>query len=238
VDLTGLRRHPRAAAVRAALAALEAQHLVSTHPAGAAWDLRIEAIQRREPRPASQEVETPLTGLHLRRRDGTLVPMAATMPKAEGHDDPEMPRRIANALRAEARWRLLCGLCNPERLKRVQVEVRIIRVEVEQAPDGEISYKQDRPWGPAGGGGLELRIGDYIRIEVRNTGSSGAYATLLDMRSDNTICPLWPDPKEVDSHHQGRPLLLALEDDHTGRSRNLQGGRHGRAVQFQPAPRL
>lgn len=113
-------------------------------------------------------------------------------------NDAHLPGRIAEAIRRETRFRLMSQLPTKIEGPDIHVEMRIILCEVD--PDSvdprAKHYRKDiGELKPGTDGLLEPKVGDYFRIEIRNTGDDPVYVTIADLSSDGAIAPLWPNPR-------------------------------------------
>jgi hypothetical protein len=151
------------------------------------WDILIR-------RPASEDVAGKLVradfrGVLLERQDGSII---AQVPAGPG-----MAEQVRAALEAEARWKVVKSLENTD--PRVRIELRLVPVEVKL---NEAKYVTevlgDKPGGLrlTRGGNVILEDGEHVMLEVRSVGSEPAYVTVLDLRPDGKIGPLWPHPRE------------------------------------------
>jgi len=144
---------------------------------GDRWDVRI--------RPKN---DVPgLDALVLERRDGTVILEVAS--------DKRFNRQLRHALEGEARWRFVNALENHALNSQVQIELRIVPVEVERNARGRVrKVIGDKKLRRTEGGQIVLPEGEVVMIELKNTGDVDAYVTVLDLQSDGTIGPLWPHP--------------------------------------------
>jgi len=101
--------------------------------------------------------------------------------------------RIRAAIEGEARWQMLRDLESLPGDQSMGIELRVVKVAVEDDGFGHAKYAHDievqepgRPW--------VVKPGDYVMLELRNTGQADCYVTVLDLRSDGLVGPLWPYP--------------------------------------------
>ena len=140
----------------------------------AAWDVRIRAD-------GGQYI--------LERHDGSVI--AAI----DAGDEQQTLDAIQDALEGEARYRMLVKLENAQSSASVQVDLRLVKVEVEKDEiEGGVTYVKDLEMEPEAGE-LVLQEGDFVRIELRNRGNSACYVTVLDLSPDGTVNPIWPHPQ-------------------------------------------
>jgi hypothetical protein len=126
----------------------------------------------------------------LERNDGSLLARFA--------DDERVPGRLREALLGVWRWQFLSRLANRDAEAVVKIDMRLVPVDVELDPAGRgvTRIKGDRTdVTPTGGGGLVLHEGDFVQIELRNPSPIPVYVTVLDLRSNGGIGPLFPHPK-------------------------------------------
>ncbi|MBC8423731.1 caspase family protein [bacterium] len=148
--------------------------LLDTGPDAAdRWDVRLEA-------PTGDAVR-------LERRDGSELPAAPV--------GPELSARIASALEGESRWRFVSNLENDDPYAQVGIELRLAPVEVRLDADGYVDEVLGDLELPASEDGLRsIPAGTHVMLELRNTGYVDAYVTVLDLRGEGEIGPLWPYP--------------------------------------------
>jgi hypothetical protein len=138
---------------------------------------------------ANRIVPPDFRGVLLGRPDGSIIAYASA--------GPDMAEHVRTALEAEARWKVVKSLENTD--PRVSIELRVVPVEVRLNESGYVTeVLRDKPGGVrlTSGGNIVLEEGDYIMLEVRNVGTEPAYVTVLDLRPDGKIGPLWPHPRE------------------------------------------
>lgn len=143
--------------------------------AGAAedWDVQIRADGRQ---------------YILERHDGAKIAAIDT------GDQQQALGVIQDALEGEACYRRLTALENAQPDGSVQIDLRLVKVEVEEdAVEGGVTYVKDLEVAPEAGE-LVLQEGDYVMIELRNQGSADCYVTVLDLRPDGKVGPIWPHP--------------------------------------------
>ena len=133
-------------------------------------------------------------GVMIQRRDGSI---AAVISAADN-----LPLLVREALIKEARWQFLNRLANTNADSTVKIEMRLIQVELEKDASGR--YKRDARGYPvvardvktfAPGDAAGLAPGDTVMVEIKNTGDTAAYVTVLDLRENGAISPLYPHPR-------------------------------------------
>jgi hypothetical protein len=161
------------------------------------WDVRLcpdicgDVIA--EGTPASLRGAGP-DGVMIQRRDGSV---AATV---SGSDN--LPTMVREALVREARWQFLNRLANTNAGSTVKIEMRLVQVELEKDASGR--FKRDARGFPvvardvksfAPGDAVELTADDTVMVEIKNIGDTPAYVTVLDLRENGAIAPLYPHPR-------------------------------------------
>ncbi|MCU1267897.1 MAG: hypothetical protein JWM21_4215 [Acidobacteria bacterium] len=130
-------------------------------------------------------------GFTLMREDGSII---KRLP-----DDASLGEGIRRSLEGEARWRYVKEvLTNDDR--HINLKFRLVPVEMNpnkcQANDPDCNPTSDKATPEfVEGGRMVLHDEDLVQIEFLNTGSLPVYVTVLDLRSDGTIGPLWPNPE-------------------------------------------
>jgi len=127
----------------------------------------------------------------LMREDGSII---NRLP-----DDAKLAEATQKALESEARWRYVKEvLKNDDRY--INLKFRLVPVEMANPPqcapeDPACNPTKDLPVPTvAEGGQMVLHEGDLVQLEFLNTGTLPVYVTVLDLRSDGSIGPLWPHP--------------------------------------------
>jgi Caspase domain len=121
------------------------------------------------------------------RSDGSLV---SRIPS-----NSESVNNIVAVLEGEARWRFFHTLENDN--PRFHLKMRLVPVtDIKKGPDGKAIGAVDMAseTSPSLNGQLVLKDGATVMLELMNSGPQDAYVTVLDLRSDGTIAPLWPHP--------------------------------------------
>jgi len=139
---------------------------------------------------AKKTEAVPANVFTLMREDGSVINRFP--------DDSELGEKIRNTLEAEARWRFVKEvLKNDDR--HIKLQFRLIPVEMvpdkcqANEPDCNPLREKARPE-VVEGGQMVFHDGDLLQVEFLNTGTLPVYVTLLDLRSNGTIGPLWPHP--------------------------------------------
>lgn len=103
-------------------------------------------------------------------------------------------RAVIAAAEREAAWRAVRFLENRNTDSKVKIELHAVPVAVEKMDDKGIITEVRG----ADSGKLkqveqgEFSDGDYFQFEIKNTGASDAYLTIVDLLSDGTMRPLFP----------------------------------------------
>jgi metacaspase-1 len=125
----------------------------------------------------------------LMRDDGSIIARIAEAPK--------LLESIRTALEGEARWRFIKTLRN-ETDPNLRIRMRLVPVtDVKQDPitqlaaDARVIAEEVQP---SDGNQLVLHEGDTVMLEVMNLGPDEIYISILDLRSDGQIGPLFPHP--------------------------------------------
>jgi hypothetical protein len=192
VALHGFATHARADELARLLRALPLVRHVSA--AGDAWDVRLcegrcpdEKNEKKTAATVAAVVEA--GAVVLQREDGSVVATATS--------GARQPEEIKNALEGEARWRFINALVNRNPHSKIRIEMRVVAVEVELDKASGLVNKilRDKELRQTDGGRLEFSEGEHVMVELRNTGASDAFVTVLDLQNDGSINPLWPHPE-------------------------------------------
>ena len=170
VDLGLLAARPRWRDLRESLAAVP---LLETGAETAErWDVRLSAVDD--------------DGLRLERSDGSELGVAVA--------GPDQALRVRSALESESRWRFLTGLRNDDPYAQIKVELRIAPVEVAFDAGGGLRVLGDLDLPADATGRLQVPAGTHVMLELRNVGYRDAHVTVLDLRGEGAVGPLWPYP--------------------------------------------
>ncbi len=141
------------------------------------WDIRL--------RPSS--TTPPSAQVLLERQDGTLF--------RQFTNNVDLLRQIRQALESESRSHFLRALENHDRDSQIKIELRVVPVEVELDTRGRVRRViADKEISQTNNERLILTEGDFVMLEIKNTGSVDAFVTVFDLRSDGLIAPLFPHP--------------------------------------------
>lgn len=122
----------------------------------------------------------------LERSDGARV--------LELENNENSAKNIRLALEREARFRTIRSLENSS--ADLKIELRIVPVEVEKNERGNVSkIVGDKQLNRDENGKFQLNEGDFVTLEIRNTGTQDTWITILNLKSDGTIGPMFPHPK-------------------------------------------
>jgi len=175
VDITqSIKRSPRGKEI---IKYIESLPLVDSEVKAAdRWDVQI--------RPKSDVYRDVFV---LERQDGTVITEIA--------DGEHLSIQLRRTLEGESRWRFVNALENRNPNSEVQIELRIVPLEVERDANGQVQEViGDKKLRRTEGGQVVLSEGEVVVIELKNSGDIDAYVTVLDLQSDGTIGPIWPHP--------------------------------------------
>ncbi len=158
---------------------------------------------------AGPEGVPPASGLTLMREDGSVIKQLA--------DDPTTVDVFRSALEGEARWRFVKGLRN-ESDPNLRIKMRLVPVaDVVQDSNTRLA-KHARDLAtevqPAEGNRLALHDGDTVMLEVMNLGTEEPFVSVLDLRSNGGIGPLFPHPLVTTGVNENR---IRVKNDREGR---------------------
>jgi subtilisin family serine protease len=141
------------------------------------WDVRF--------RPSSNN--QPGGPVLLERQDGSLLKQFT--------NGVDLLQQIRQALESESRIHFLKALENHDRDSLIKIELRVAPVEVELDDRGRVRRViADKEISQTDRERMILTEGDFVMLEIKNTGSADAYITVFDLRSDGLIAPLFPHP--------------------------------------------
>jgi len=149
-------------------------------------------------------------GLTMIRQDGSIMARIANGPK--------LLDEIKQAFEGEARWRLLKSLEHED--ADLRIKMRLVPVtKIVQDPNTKLASAATdlaAEVEPQDGGQLVLHDGDTVMLEVMNLGTVAAFVSVLDLRSDGQIAPLFPHPRipvgenenrfEIKKNSLGKPV--------------------------------
>ncbi len=169
--------------------------LVESNIEANSWDVRICADRCDDVIPEKNAAERGggPGGVMIQRRDGSVAAII--------HNADNMSLAVRDALVKEARWQFINRLTNTDSASTVKVEMRLVAVELQR--DADNKYRRDARGNAvvardikafAPGEPLRLNTGDTLMIEIKNTGDVPAYVTVLDLRENGAIAPLYPYP--------------------------------------------
>lgn len=172
------------------LSELKALNLLNVSECAEDWNVRVcrGACLNEKPNPGQ---EKPLSNvvLTLMREDGSIIeriPYGLKMQDA-----------VRRVLEGEARWRFVKALKN-ESDPKLWIKMRLVPVtNIVQDPNTKLA-KSATDLAPevllAEGNRLVLYEGDTVMLEVMNLGTTEVYLSVLDLRSNGEIGPLFPHP--------------------------------------------
>jgi hypothetical protein len=130
----------------------------------------------------------------LERKDGSI---AAAFPQPRGGEPEALADPVLRLVQGEARYRFLQRLANDDPAAPVRLDMRLVPVEVRDRPAGAnapVRYRRDAAPRRTPEGRLLLREGEFFMVELRNRSRFDVFVTVLDLRPDGTIGPIWPHP--------------------------------------------
>ncbi|MBV9241887.1 MAG: caspase family protein [Acidobacteria bacterium] len=117
--------------------------------------------------------------------DGTkiLIERSDFWKVAEFPVSPAVVDNVLSTVAKEANWWAVYNLAPPVKDSKLQIQLRIVPVKGEMTPNGFVVRGEQT--------GRDLRLGismgDYFRIEVKNTGSVPVYPQLVDLDQSGVI---------------------------------------------------
>ena len=159
---------------------------------GANYDIKIYPAGQAEIK--EKIVANDFRGLIMERKDGSVL--------AKISENENLIDEIKTALERENRLNVVKGLSeNEDPDLKIKIRVVIAEVETKDCVIRGIARKCVVKSFPKSdvrrnvGGQAELKIGDYIMLEVENTGQLAAYFTILNLTADGKIAPAYPHPE-------------------------------------------
>lgn len=152
---------------------------------GEAYDVKVYPAGEREVR--DKVVPAGFKGLVMERKDGSIL--------ATVSEERDLTAEIRDALERESRFRVIKGLKDNED-PRLKIDLRIVPVEVKFDTKGNILSTTPKPDLARNAGGMPVfKLGDHFMLEVENQGDLDVYVTILNLRSDGTVAPGFPQTK-------------------------------------------
>lgn len=152
---------------------------------GADYDIKIYPAGKKEI--ADKIVASGFRGLVMERKDGSILRIIS--------ENLDLRDEIKAGLERENRFRVVKSLADNED-PRLKVSVKVVAADVVKNLSDEITKAVPRGDIPRNNGGqAELKVGDYIMLEVENTGEFDAYYTILNLTADGKIAPAFPHPQ-------------------------------------------
>jgi len=158
------------------------------------WDLKICRGRCTDEKPAllGGAEESFAGGYTIMRQDGSIVRRVT--------DEGDTFSQIALVLKGEARWRFVRKLRNEDPM--VKIEMRLIPVKAEERSRLRVGTTELQVISKTSDAGAPLEVGaihtlpegSYYMLEIKNTGYADAYVNVIDLTSDGSISPLWPNP--------------------------------------------
>ncbi len=105
-----------------------------------------------------------------------------------------LAQNIRLALEREIRFRTIRSLENSS--LELKIEIRVVPVEVEKNERGGVTkIIADKEFKRDENGKFQLSENDFVTIEIRNTGQQDAWITILNLKNDGKISPMFPHPR-------------------------------------------
>ena len=185
------------------LSELKAHALLNVADGADDWNVRVcRGRCENEKLPASHEGVSFIGGLTLMREDGSIIERIA--------DGPKTLDAVRGTLEGEARWRLVKELRN-ESDPNLRVRMRLVPVtDVVQDPNTKLAVSARdlaAEVAPAEGNRLVLHDGDTVMLEFMNLGAEEVFVSVLDLRSNGEIGPLFPHPLVPTGTNENRILV-------------------------------
>lgn len=184
--------------------------LLNVADGAADWNVRVCRGRCENEKPTDhRNGPPPAGGLTLMREDGSIIERVA--------DGPETVNAVRSALEGEARWRFVKGLSN-ENDPNLRIRMRLVPVaDVVQDPDRKLA-KSARDLAPevalTEDNRIVLHDGDTVMLEVMNLGTEEPFVSVLDLRSNGEIGPLFPHPLVDTGVNENR---IRVKNDREGR---------------------
>lgn len=174
------------------------------------WNVRVCRGRCENEKPTADRNDPPSCGgLTLMREDGSIIERVA--------DGAETVNIIRSALEGEARWRFVKGLSN-ENDPNLRIRMRLVPVtDVVQDPNTKLvkSARDLAAEVPLGEDNrLVLHDGDTVMLEVMNLGTEEPFVSVLDLRSNGEIGPLFPHPLVLTGVNENR---IRVSNDRKGK---------------------
>ncbi|HEX8736647.1 MAG TPA: caspase family protein [Pyrinomonadaceae bacterium] len=158
--------------------------IITENLRGKAYDIKIYPAGEKEVK--EKIVSNGFSGIVMERKDGSILGVIA--------DSQNLSEQIKEGLERESRLRIIKSLKDTED-PRLKIELRVVPVQVELDSKGNYKPGTAKPKGDVprnAGGQAELKIGDYIMLEVENKGELDAYVTILNLQANGKIAPGFP----------------------------------------------
>jgi metacaspase-1 len=109
------------------------------------------------------------------------------------NEKERLPLAVESALGNEVRRQALLSLENSESNSALNVEFRFVPVEPDFDQAGLLrGIKQELPIPIVRGGRTEFSTGTYLMLQLRNMGNTKAWVTVINLRVDGSIGPVYP----------------------------------------------
>lgn len=184
--------------------------LLNVAESAADWNVRVCRGNCQDEKPSVERERPPAAGgLTLMREDGSIIERVA--------EGPGILDTLKLALEGEARWRFIKELKN-ENDPNLKIRIRLVPVtDVVQDTNTKLA-KSVRDLAaevsPGEGNRLVLHDGDTVMLEVMNLGTEEPFVSVLDLRSNGEIGPLFPHPLVPTGVHENR---VRVKNDREGK---------------------
>lgn len=184
--------------------------LLNLSDGAADWNVRVCRSRCENEKPSADTGGAlPVGFMTLMREDGSIIQRVA--------GGQQMLDDMRDALEGEARWRFVKGLKN-ENDPNLRIKMRLVPVtDVVQDPNTKLA-KSARDLAAevhlAEGNRLVLHDGDTVMLEVMNLGTEESFVSVLDLRSNGGIGPLFPHPLVRTGVNENR---IRVKNDREGR---------------------
>lgn len=187
------------------------------------WNVLIRREEADGPEFKNAMAKPGFKGYVLERRDGSIIRTI--------EDGPAAVASIREALDGEARWLLVKSLndtANPALANKVQLSLVQVDVDFDEDAGELIGMSEAKTPPTERGGKRELRAfatdtvaaaggdekryrpgsGDWVTLEIKNTGDQPVWVTVLNLRSDGRIGPAFPLDNADNEIAPGKTLRL------------------------------
>jgi hypothetical protein len=183
------------------LSELKALSLLNIAERAEDWNVRVcrGACPNERPVPGVEKTAAAARVLTLMREDGSVIERVP--------EDTQLTDAVRRVLEGEARWRFVKAL-NNESDPNLRLRMRLVPVTgvVQNPATGRAERATDLApeVQPAEGNRIVLHDGDTVMLEVLNLGTTEVFVSVLDLRSNGGIGPLFPHPEINTGQNENR----------------------------------